>query len=59
MSRRLLEMTESLVAEGCMVPLDVAANLMKSGYIVEGMEDRIDGFRVIDDIVEEYENIYE
>lgn len=59
MSRRLLEMTETLVSEGYMIPMDVAANLMGSGFIVEGMEDRIDGFRVIDDIVEEYENIYE
>ena len=59
MSRKLLEMTETLVSEGYMVPLDVAANLMGSGYIVEGMEDRIDGFRVIDDIVEDYENLYE
>lgn len=59
MSRRLLEMTETLVSEGFMVPLDVAANLMGSGYIVEGMEDRIHGFRVIDDIVEDYENLYE
>lgn len=59
MSRRLLEMTETLISEGYMVPLDVAAELMSSGYIVEGMEDRIDGFRIIDDIVEDYENIYD
>ena len=59
MSRRLLEMTETLISEGYMVPLDVAATLMSSGYIVEGMEDRIDGFRIIDDIVEDYENIYD
>lgn len=59
MSRKLLEMTETLIAEGYMVPIDVAAQLMGSGYIVEGMEDRIDGFHIIDDIVEEYENIYE
>lgn len=59
MSRRLLEMTEALVSEGYVVPLDVAANLMGYGYVVEGMEDRIDGFRIINDIVEDYENIYE
>ena len=59
MSRRLLEMTETLISEGYMVPIDVATDLMGSGYIVEGMEDRIDGFLVIDDIVEDYENIYE
>lgn len=59
MSQRLLEMTEALVSEGYMIPMDVAANLMKSGYIVEGMEDRLDGFRVINDIVEDYENNYE
>ena len=59
MSRKLLEMTEALVAEGCLIPMDVAANLMNYGYVVEGMEDRIDGFRIIDDIVEDYENTYE
>lgn len=59
MSRRLLEMTETLIAEGYMVPIDVATDLMGNGYIVEGMEDRIDGFRIIDDIVEDYENTYE
>jgi hypothetical protein len=52
-------MTETLISEGYMVPIDVATDLMGSGYIVEGMEDRIDGFLVIDDIVEDYENIYE
>lgn len=59
MSRRLLEMTEALIEEGFMVPIDVATTLMGHGYIVEGMEDRIDGFRIIDDIVEDYENTYE
>ena len=59
MSRRLLEMTETLISEGYMVPIDVATTLMGQGFIVEGMEDRIDGFRVIDDIVEDYENTYE
>lgn len=59
MSRRLLEMTETLISEGCMVPIDVATTLMGQGFIMEGMEDRIDGFRVIDDIVEDYENTYE
>jgi len=59
MSRRLLEMTETLISEGYMIPIDVATDLMGSGYIVEGMEDRIDGFRIIDDIVEDYENTYE
>jgi len=59
MSRRLLEMTEALVSEGYVVPLDVAANLMGYGYVVEGMEDRIDGFRIIDDVVNNYEDLYE
>ena len=56
MSKRLLDVTEMLVAEGCKVPVDVAANLMNSGYIVEGLEDRmIDGYQVIDDVVSFYE----
>lgn len=59
MSRRLLEMTEALVSEGYVVPLDVAANLMGYGYVVEGMEDRINGFRIIDDVVNNYEDLYE
>lgn len=59
MSRRLLEMTEALVSEGYVVPLDVAANLMGHGYVVEGMEDRIDGFRIINDVVNNYEDLYE
>ena len=60
MSKRLLEVTEMLVAEGCRVPLDVAMTLMESGYIMEGMEDRmIDGYQVIDDVINHYEEIYE
>lgn len=60
MSRRLLEITEHLAAEGYMVPIDVAATLMQSGYIVEGLEDRmIDGYQVIDDVVQLYEDLYE
>lgn len=60
MSKRLLDVTEMLVAEGCKVPLDVAMNLMDSGYIVEGLEDRmIDGYQIIDDVVQHYEEIYE
>jgi hypothetical protein len=60
MSRRLLDVTEMLVAEGCKVPIDVAMTLMKSGYIVEGLEDRmIDGYQVIDDVVNYYEDMYE
>lgn len=56
MSKRLLDVTEMLVAEGCKVPLDVAMTLMHSGYIVEGLEDRmIDGYQVIDDVIEYYE----
>jgi len=49
-----------LVAEGCRVPLDVAMTLMESGYIMEGMEDRmIDGYQVIDDVVNYFEETYE
>lgn len=59
MSRRLLEITETLISEGYMVPIDVASTLMGYGYIVEGMGDHFDGFRVIDDILEDYENTYE
>jgi len=34
--------------------------LMESGYIMEGMEDRmIDGYQVIDDVVNYYEETYE
>lgn len=60
MSKRLLDVTEMLVAEGCKVPMDVAINLMKSGYIMEGLEDRmIDGYQVIDDVVKYHEDMYE
>jgi hypothetical protein len=49
-----------LVAEGCKVPLDVAMTLLEYGYIVEGMEDRlIDGYQVIDDVINHYEETYE
>ena len=60
MSKLLYDLTEALVSEGYRIPIDLAADLMCSGYIVEGLEDRaIDGFQVINDVVQQYEDLYE
>jgi hypothetical protein len=60
MSKRLLDITEILVSEGYVMPLDVAITLMGSGYMVKDLEDlMIDGYQVIDDVVQSYEDVYE
>ena len=60
MSKRLLDITEILVSEGYVMPLDVAITLMRSGYMVKDLEDlMIDGYQVIDDVVQSYEDVYE
>lgn len=56
-----MDLIEAVVGEGDLIGIDVALQAMSRGYIVEGMEDRLDGFRVIDDIEtieQEYEYIY-
>jgi hypothetical protein len=56
-----MDLIEAVVGEGDLIGIDVALQAMSRGYIVEGVEDRIDGFRIIDDIetiYEEYENVY-
>ena len=56
-----MDMIEAVVGEGELIGVDMALQAMSRGYIVEGVEDRIDGFRVIDDIEtieQEYEYIY-
>ncbi len=59
MSKLLMDMAEALTAEGYLIPMDMAANLMESGYIVEGLGHRIDGYQVIDDVVQQYEDLYD
>ena len=57
-----MDLIEAVVGEGDLIGIDVALQAMSRGYIVEGVEDRIDGFRVIDDIdtiYEECESIYD
>lgn len=56
-----MDLIEAVIGEGDLISIDVALQAMSRGYIVEGVEDRIDGFQVyddIDDIYEEYESIY-
>lgn len=60
MSKQLIDFVEMLANEGYKIPIDVAANLMCSGYIVEGLEDRvIDGYQIIDDVLQQCEELYE
>jgi hypothetical protein len=57
-----MDLIEAVVGEGDLIGMDVALQAMSRGYIVEGVEDRIDGFRVFDDIetiYEECEYIYD
>lgn len=56
-----MDLIEAVVGEGHLIGMDVALQAMSRGYIVEGVEDRIDGFSIYDDIDEieqEYELIY-
>ena len=56
-----MDMIEAVVGEGDLIGMDVAMQAMSRGYIVKGVEDRIDGFSIyddIDEIEEEYELIY-
>ena len=57
-----MDLIEAVIGEGDLIGIDVALQAMSRGYIVEGTEDRLDGFRVIDDIEQleyEYEALYE
>lgn len=56
-----MDLIEAVVGEGDLIGIDVALQAMSRGYIVKGVEDRISGFSIyddIDDIYEEYETIY-
>lgn len=56
-----MDLIEAVVGEGDLIGMDVALQAMSRGYIVEGVEDRIDGFSIYDDIEaieQEYELIY-
>lgn len=57
-----MDLIEAVVGEGDLIGMDVAMQAMSRGYIVKGVEDRIDGFSIyddIDDIETEYEALYE
>ena len=56
-----MDLIEAVVGEGDLIGIDVALQAMSRGYIVKGVEDRINGFSIyddIEDIEEEYQNIY-
>lgn len=56
-----MDMIEAVVGEGDLIGMDVALQAMSKGYIVNGVEDRIDGFHIFDDIEDieqEYEYLY-
>ena len=56
-----MDMIEAVVGEGELISMDMAMQAMSHGYIVKGVEDRISGFSIyddIDEIEEEYENLY-
>jgi len=56
-----MDLIEAVVGGGDLIGMDVALQAMSRGYIVEGVEDRIDGFSIyhdIDEIEEEYQNLY-
>lgn len=57
-----MDMIEAVVDGGDRISLDMALQAMSRGYIVNGVEDCIDGFSIyddIEDIEEEYQYLYE
>lgn len=49
---------EALMAEGGLLPADVALSLIGEGYDITAIQDRIDGFSITDELLEtltEYE----
>lgn len=47
---------EALLAEGAVLPLDVAVSIMNDGVNLVAIEDRIDGFVLTDDLLDQLEN---
>lgn len=43
-----LQFAEALLSEGYLVPVDLAASLVADGIDMKTIEDRIDGFSIID-----------
>lgn len=57
-----MDLIEAVVGEGDLIGIDVALQAMSHGYIVKGVENRINGFTIyddIDEIEEEYQYLYE
>lgn len=57
-----MDMIEAVVDGGDLISMDMALQAMSKGYIVKGVEDRIAGFSIyddIDEIEEEYQYLYE
>lgn len=52
------EVVREFVAEGYLVPIDVAVELMADGYDVSSFDRDLNGFSV-EDMISEYEDIYE
>lgn len=42
------QISTELMAQGHTIPLDVARDLLEAGYDIEGIQENIDGFSVID-----------
>lgn len=43
-----LQFAEAVLSEGGLIPIDVAVSLMSDGIDIKTIEDRIDGFSIID-----------
>lgn len=56
MNHRLM-IAEAVLSEGYLLPIDVVASLMADGIDINTIEDRIDGYSIIDinDIIDTHE----
>jgi hypothetical protein len=51
------EMVATMVSDGAILPVDVAAQLMNDGYDISSLTEALDGYSV-EDFIDRYEEIY-
>lgn len=51
------EMVATMVADGALLPIDVATQLANDGYDISSLTESLDGYSV-EDLITRYEEIY-
>lgn len=52
------EMVATMVADGALLPIDVATQLANEGYDISSLTEALDGYTV-QDFIDRYQEIYE